>query len=89
MPIAVQVEVSKVDKNRFYQDQKRGKVLDLILIETPNSKYNDYLVKQSQTKEERERGEKGVIIGSAKILRGKGGSGPKQSASQGSGDDEW
>jgi len=92
MPIQVSVELRKVDKSRFYDDQKRGKILDLILIETPNSQYSDYLVKQSQSKEERERGEKGEIIGNAKILQRRSGGRPQRQRSQpqnGGAEDDW
>jgi hypothetical protein len=88
--IAVSVEVAKIDKNRFYLHKERGKILDLVLIETPNSKYSDYLVKQAQSKEERERGEKGEIIGNAKILQSKGNKGgqrPPRAA--GGSEDDW
>jgi len=89
--ILVSIEVAKIDKSRFYEDRKRGRILDLVLIETPNSKYSDYLVKQSQTKEERERGERGEIIGNAKnVGKGNGKRGGGQPPrDQGDAGDDW
>ena len=61
------IDVTKIVKERLYTGQK-GTYLDFVLIETPNSEYGDYMVVQSISKEERERGVKGQIIGNAKIL---------------------
>jgi hypothetical protein len=87
MPIQVSINVALIDKNKFFQG-KKGKYLDLILIETPNGKYgNDYLVKQGQTREERASGVKTAIIGNAKILESKKGS--KQNQQQQEESEEW
>ena len=89
MPIAVSINVNNIDKSRFYQG-KKGKYLDIVLIETPNGKYgNDYLVKQAQTKEEREGGKKTPIIGNAKILESKKSGGSAPSSPQQEDGDEW
>lgn len=40
-----------------------------MLIETPEGKYGDYMVKQNQSKEDRESGEQMPILGNAKILK--------------------
>lgn len=92
MPILVSIELEKVDRSRFYVHKTKGKILDVVLIETPNGKYSDYLVKQSQTKEERDKGIKLDIIGNGKTL--KSGNRPqqqrdKQPSQQQGGDDEW
>lgn len=68
--ITAKINVAKIDKNRLYKGEK-GTYLDIILIETPNSEYQDYLIKQSQTKEEREQGLELPIIGGGKNLAGK------------------
>ena len=52
--ISVKIDFNKIDKSRLFEG-KKGLYLDLVLIETPNSPYSDYMVKQSVTKEERER----------------------------------
>jgi len=75
MPIiSVKINVDKIDRSRFFQG-KKGRYLNLVLIETPDSEYGDYMVKQEQSREERDRGEKTPIVGNAKVLRSKGGGG--------------
>lgn len=67
--IAVKLDVTKVDKNRLFVGKNGAKYLDLILMETPNDKYgNDFLVKQSVSKAEREAGVKLPILGNAKFM---------------------
>ena len=69
-PIVVKIDVTKIDKARLYKGAK-GTYLDAILRPTPDSKYGeDYMIVQSVSKEEREQGIKGNIIGNAKILQG-------------------
>jgi hypothetical protein len=88
MPISVKINVDKVDKSRFFKGEK-GRWLDLILLETPNSKYGDYLVKHAQTKEERQGGKNNLpILGNAKILRTRS-NGPQKEEKQGFDDEEW
>ena len=65
--ISLQLNVSKIDKKRLFEGTK-GVYLNAILIETPNSEYGDYMIKQSVSKEEREQGIEGNILGSAKII---------------------
>lgn len=69
--ITGKINVLAIDKARLFQGEK-GKYLDIVLIETPNSQYgDDYMIVQSVTKEEREKGVKGPILGNAKIVGGK------------------
>lgn len=65
--ITVKVDVTKIDKARLFKGAK-GTYLDLILIETPNGEYGDFMVKQSVTKEEREAKLQMPILGNAKYL---------------------
>ena|SRR6267143_3094563 len=65
--IAMSIKVDKLDKSRFIKGEK-GIYCNLILIETPNSAYGDYMVKQDMSKEERESGKGTPILGNAKIL---------------------
>ena len=66
--ISASLDVTKIDKSRIHVGEK-GKYLDITLIETPNSQYgDDYMVVQSVTKEEREQGVKGNILGNGKIF---------------------
>lgn len=65
--ITVKVNVSQIDKARLFKGEK-GTYLDLILIETPNGQYGDFMVKQQVTKEEREAKLQMPILGNAKYL---------------------
>lgn len=76
--ITAKLNVLAIEKARLFKGEK-GTYLDIALIETPNDQYgNDYMVVQSVSKEEREAGKRGAILGNAKI-RG-GGAKPKQEA---------
>ena len=66
--ITLRINVKAIDKSRLFEGEK-GTYLDCILIETPGNKYgNDYIVKQSISKEEREAGVDAPILGNAKKL---------------------
>jgi hypothetical protein len=66
MPISVSCNVTLLDKKRFFKG-KKGTYVDLVLWETPDSEYGDYLVKQKCDK-----GEKLPILGNAKNFAMKG-----------------
>ena len=66
MPISLSVNIDKVDKDKFFTG-KKGRYLDLVLFETPDSEYGDYLVKQRG-----ERDEKMPILGNGKFFKPKG-----------------
>lgn len=63
--ITVKIDIDKIDESKLFQG-KKGRYLDLVLIPTPDSPYGDYMVKQSQTKEERAAGVQGIILGNAR-----------------------
>ena len=63
MPISLNVNVDKIDKKRFFEG-KKGRYLDLVLYETPESEYGDYLVKQRG-----EKGERMPILGNGKYFK--------------------
>lgn len=67
MTITAKIDVTKIEKARLFKGAK-GTYLDVVLIETPQSQYGDYMIVQSVTKEEREQGIKGPILGNAKII---------------------
>lgn len=68
MTIVAKIDVTKIDKAKLFKGEK-GTYLDVVLVETPNSQYDqDYMVVQSVSKQEREAGVKGAILGNAKIL---------------------
>jgi hypothetical protein len=65
MPISLNINIDKVDKKRFFEG-KKGRYLDLVLFETPDSEYGDYMVKQRGDK-----GERMPILGNAKYFKPK------------------
>lgn len=68
--ITAKINVLAIDKAKLFKGE-RGLYLDICLIETPNSSYgDDYMVTQSVSKEDREKGIKGAILGNAKIRGG-------------------
>jgi hypothetical protein len=73
--ITASIDVTKIDKGRLVAGKKvnaEGKVaqyLDMTLIETPDNQYGDsHMVVQSVSKEEREQGVKGNILGNGKTF---------------------
>ena len=72
-PIRAKIDVSKIDKTALFRGAK-GTYLDLTLWPTPDSQYgDDYRVTQDVGKERRAAGEKGAILGNAKIIDAGGG----------------
>jgi len=67
--ISLSIDVSKINKDRLFKG-KSGTYLDAVLIPTPDNQYgNDYMIVESISKEEREAGNKGTILGNAKIIK--------------------
>ena len=62
--IIVTLNVIKIDKEKLKREE-RGVFCDLILFEKPG-KYDDGFVVQGLSKEEREAGERGPIVGNWK-----------------------
>lgn len=63
--IYIKIDVTKINKARLYKGQK-GTYLDAVCIPTPDSKYdNTHMIVEAVSKEEREQGVKGAIIGNA------------------------
>lgn len=72
--ISASIDVTKIDKSKLRTKGDKA-FLELVLIETPNSKYDqDYMIVQGLSKEDRATGKKGAILGNAKIF----GRGPTQ-----------
>ena len=65
--IKLKINVSKIQKEALFRGEK-GVYLDAVMIPTPNSQYQDAMIKQDLSKEARERGEEGPIIGGGTIL---------------------
>jgi len=84
MPISINVNIDKVDKKRFFEG-KKGRYMDLVLFETPDSEYGDYMVKQRG-----EKGEKMPILGNGKYFKPKNKSnGGSESESGSKKSDPW
>lgn len=66
--ISVRVDVTKIDKSKLYKGAK-GTYLDIVLMPSRDSKFgDDFMVVQSVSKEEREVGKRGAILGNAKFI---------------------
>jgi hypothetical protein len=72
--ITLSIDVTLLDKSRIKevkrQNGQTAKFVDLVLIDTPDGKFGDYMVKQSVTKEEREAKVQMPILGNAKNVGG-------------------
>lgn len=71
--ISLNIDVSKIDPKRLYKG-KKGQYLSatLFLKEEVDQYGNNGFIVESITKEEREKGQKGTIIGNAKFMTGGG-----------------
>lgn len=68
-PITGKINITKIDKTALFKGQA-GEYLDFALWPSKNSQYgDDYYITQSISKERRAKGERGPIIGNAKILK--------------------
>jgi len=68
--IKIKIDVSKIDKSRLFKG-KQGTYLNAVLIETPNNQYGDsHMIVEDVSKDEREKGVKGNILGNAKTFGG-------------------
>jgi hypothetical protein len=67
--ISLNIDVSKIDAKRLYKG-KKGQYLSatLFLKEETDQYGNNGFIVESITKEEREQGKKGTIIGNAKFM---------------------
>lgn len=74
--ITGKINVMKIDKSKLFEGKKGAKWLDIVLIETPNSEYGDYMIVQDTSKEDRAKGVKGAILGNAKVFQKRGGPAP-------------
>lgn len=65
--INLKIDVSKIDKAKLYSGKKGTYLSATVLLKDEPDQYgNDGFIVQSTTKEERENGVKGVILGNAK-----------------------
>lgn len=64
-PLRASINVSLIDRERLFEG-KKGKYLNLVMIETPDSEYGTHIIKQDCTQEEREGGLEMPILGNIK-----------------------
>lgn len=64
--INISINVSKISKDKLFEG-KKGKYLNATLIPTPNSEYGDFMIVESISKEERQSGKQGIILGNGKF----------------------
>jgi len=77
--IAVNLDVKKIDKTKLYVG-KKGTYLDaVVFLKDEADEYGNHgFIVQSVTKEEREKGVKGEILGNVKILGQQGNDEPQK-----------
>jgi len=68
--IAVKIDVTKIEKARLFKGAK-GVYLDALLVPKRSDYGDDFMIVQSVSKEEREQGIKGPIIGNARYIKGR------------------
>lgn len=73
--IKAKLNVSKINKDKLFHGEK-GVYLDIVLFETPNGKYGDWMIVQDVSREEREAGVQGAILGNGTNFQKGGGSRP-------------
>jgi hypothetical protein len=68
--IAIKIDVSKIDKARLFEGKNGAKYLDAVVFVNPEQgQYGDNgMITQSVSKEERDSGVKGNILGNVKVL---------------------
>lgn len=69
MPIALKINLSKIDKDRIFHGEK-GKYIDVVVFdrEEPDQYGYTHSVQMSLSKEEREQGVKPIYIGNGKDI---------------------
>jgi len=68
--VAIKIDVTKIDKERLYKGEK-GLYLDAVayIDDNPDQYGQAGMITQSVSKEEREQGVKGNILGNTKLLK--------------------
>ena len=63
--ITGKINTKMINKEKLFKGEK-GLYLDIVLIETPNSEYSDYMIVQSTKKDE-----DSIILGNASVFKKK------------------
>lgn len=65
--IKLSIDLKKIDQSKCRSHPNGAKYCDLVLIESPQNRFgNDYMVVQGVSKEDRDAGVKGAILGNGK-----------------------
>jgi hypothetical protein len=72
------INVSRIDKTALFEG-KNGKYLDIVLFDKQDQYRNDGFVVQDISKERRDAGERGPIIGNWKRVEKRGGASQSES----------
>ena len=67
--VSIKIDVTKIDKDRLYKGAK-GTYLDaqVFLNDEPDQYGNHGMITQQVSKDERESGQKGAILGNVKVI---------------------
>ena len=66
--VIVSVDITKIDRTKAFKGKNGAEYIDLVLINTPENQYGStYMAVQGVSKEEKEAGVKGAILGNAKV----------------------
>ena len=83
MIIKLNIDVTKIDKKRLHKGAKGTYAnFTVLLRDQPDQYGNDGMIVEDVSKEEREAGTKGTILGNAKIV-GNSGNQPQRAANSG------
>lgn len=63
--IKLTINLAKIDKARI-REKGAYKDYDIMIIATPDGKHGDYMAVEAISKEERDSGKKGTILGNGK-----------------------
>jgi len=67
--VIASIDITKLDKEKCFKGKNGALYLDLVLINTPDNQYgNTYMCVQGVSKEDRDAGIKGAILGNAKVF---------------------
>lgn len=69
MNIKIKIDVTKINKSKLYKGAK-GTYLNAVLIDKP-TQYNDFMIVEETTEEERKVGKKGEILGNGSYIHAK------------------
>jgi len=67
--LTLKVNLDKIDLEHTVKG-KLGRWCDMVLIETPESQWNDFMLVQDIGKELRDKGERGPILGNGIVFKG-------------------